>query len=215
MFSQLVLVEVNVRQIDVFLDGQLRILAVPGVHLLQRGQLGAPDGIGPSLAVRQVSEEFVNAIVSKRSGERRVLHLLGADDRHSGVAEAADVQGLFQFRVSSALGPKPAPALLFELVAHLVEHGDVLVSALALAIQDVREEGDDAEWVLVAVLLQNLIAGDLDDLGRRDVGSVTLKGPVHDVTGSPAAVVFFGVALGAGWEVLDGRVALDAVLLGE
>ena len=40
-----------------------------------------------------------------------------------------------------------------------------------------------------------------------------LQGPVDDVVGGPASVVFLGAALDSGGEVLDRRVASDAVLL--
>jgi hypothetical protein len=69
--------------------------------------------------------------------------------------------------------------------------------------------------VFVAVGLQDFVAGRLDDLGGWDVDGVTLEGPVDNVASSPAAVVLFRVALGSGREVLDGGVALDAVLLGQ
>lgn len=69
--------------------------------------------------------------------------------------------------------------------------------------------------MLVAVFFQDLVAGDLDGFGSWNVGSVALQGPVDDVTRGSASVVLFRVALGSGREVLDGRVALDAVLLGE
>ena len=78
-----------------------------------------------------------------------------------------------------------------------------------------REESDDAEGVLVAVFFQDLVAGDLDGLRRRDVGRVAFEGPVDNVPGGSSAVVFFGIALESGREVFDGRVTLDSVLLGK
>jgi hypothetical protein len=103
----------------------------------------------------------VDAVVAERPGQRRVLHLLRADDHHGRVAKSADVQRLLELGVGGALGPEPAPILLLELVAHLVEHRDVFVAALALAVEDVRQEGNDTERVIVAIVFKNFVTGDL------------------------------------------------------
>ena len=106
----------------------------------------------------------MNAIMTERACERGVLHLLDTDNRHGRVAESTNIQGLFKFGMGGTFSPEPAPVLFLELVSKLCEHGDVLVPALALAVEDVGQEGDDAERVAVTVGLQNLVAGDLNNL---------------------------------------------------
>lgn len=47
-------VELDVGEVDLLLDGHLAVLAVPGLHRGDLGQGGALHGRGAALAVRQV-----------------------------------------------------------------------------------------------------------------------------------------------------------------
>ena len=113
---------------------------------------------------KRMCRYLVNAIMTERARQRGVLHLLHADNSHGRVAESAHIQRLLKLGMGGAFGPEPAPALFLEFVSELGEHGNVLVPAFALAVEDVWQEGNHAEGVAVAVGLQHLIAGDLNNL---------------------------------------------------
>lgn len=205
-------IELDVRQVNVLLLRQLSVLAIPGLNLGDLGHGSAFDGGSAAFAIGQVSEELVDAIGAKGSGQGGVLHLLVAEHGHGRVAKATNVHSLLQVKLSSAFGPDPAPALLLELVSHLCQHVQVLVPALALAVQDMGQERDDTEGLLFTILLHHLLAGDLDQLWRINVLHIPIQGPVDNVLGGSAAIVLFRAGLGAGWEVLNGRIPLNSVL---
>lgn len=111
-------------------------------------------------------EELVDSVVSEAASERGVLHLLGAEHGERGVAEASDVHGRLQVELRRALGPHPAPLLLLELVAERGERLEVVVPAGALAVEDVRQEGDHAQGLGLALILEDLLGSDLG--GRKE-----------------------------------------------
>ena len=87
------------------------------------------------------------------------------------------------------------------------------VAAGGVAVEDVRQDGDDAERVrLDAVRRHDVGVEQLHHLGRVDVLDDARRRPADDVAGRAPAVVVLGRRLPARREVLDRRVALHAVL---
>lgn len=106
---QLVLiVELDVAEVDVLLLGRLGVLAVPGLGLVDLGQLGALEGRGAAPAVAQVAQELVDAVLGEAAFEQRVLHLLDVDGGEGRVAEATDLQGLLDVGLGAGLRPDPS-----------------------------------------------------------------------------------------------------------
>ena len=92
----------------------------------------------------------------------------------------------------------------------------LLLPAFRLAVEDVRQNGDDAKLVSAASLVDGGLAGNLDEFGRRQVGLELVEGKVDDVGGGSAAleVLSVGRGLDAAGEPLDGRITADAVFPG-
>ena len=67
--------------------------------------------------------------------------------------------------------------------------------------------------MVIAILLQDFVTGDLNNLRSWNVCRVTLQGPVDDVVSCSTSVIFLWATLLACWEVLDGWVTLDTVFL--
>ena len=78
-----------------------------------------------------------------------------------------------------------------------------------------RQECDNAQLFALALRVERLLAGQLEDFRGRQVDNSPLFGPGHDVAGSAAAIVILRGALLAGLEIFDGGVALDAITLGQ
>ena len=76
------IVQIHIGEINVLLLRKLAVLAVPGIDLSNLGDLSALDRVGPvALAITQVPQELVHAIVAEGSGQCRVFHLLVAKNK--------------------------------------------------------------------------------------------------------------------------------------
>ena len=74
------------------------------------------NGAGPALSIGEVSQEFGDTVLAEGAGQRRILHLLVAENGHGRVAKSANVHRLLEVKLGGALAPHPAPALGYHSV---------------------------------------------------------------------------------------------------
>ena len=97
-------------------------------------------------------------------------------------------------------------------LAQLLEQLQVAVATLGLALVYGGHKCDQAE-LLLARLVQLGLFGELDERRSGRVLGELVQRPLDDVAGRAAAVEVARTRLAVRAEVLDGRVAADAVLL--
>lgn len=78
------------------------------------------------------------------------FHLAIVEGSHGGISETSDFEGLFDSWLGSSLEPNPSPLVLLVLLAELLQGSEVVVTALRLAIKNVRKEGENAELLILA-----------------------------------------------------------------
>ena len=59
------IIKINIREINVLLLGQLPVLAVPALDVSNLWNLGSLHGVGPPLAVAEVPQELVDAVIAE------------------------------------------------------------------------------------------------------------------------------------------------------
>ena len=70
------IIKIHIGEINVLLLRKLAVLAIPGINLSNFRNLSTLDRIGTTLAITQVSQELIDAIIAEGPSQCRVFHLL-------------------------------------------------------------------------------------------------------------------------------------------
>mmetsp|Transcript_23512 Transcript_23512/g.59080 ORF Transcript_23512/g.59080 Transcript_23512/m.59080 type:complete len:326 (+) Transcript_23512:120-1097(+) len=218
------LLVIQVGEVKLVLLDDHSILPVPRLARSQLGQI-AIDARRLLAALAQALDPGLQVAFLQRASHGDKDSLLGAQRHHCRVAVPSHVHVALQRALRAALGPEEREgAALESLRAHL-ERVDVRVAPGGAAVEDVGQEGHDAQCLGVHLLqLQRGVARVPDTLVDKDLLVHQLphlccwrvllplaerKG--DDSAGVPRGVVVGGAAL-VGPKVLDGGEAAYAVL---
>merc|ERR1719382_33214 len=124
----------------VVLHRKLTILAIPGVNGCKFWQGSTTHRCCPTLAVGEVSQELIEAVVAETARQGAVLHLLMAEHHHRWVTKSTHINRLLKLWLSHGLHPQPAPVLLLVLLTKLLQVVNMAISAGSIAVQDMWEE---------------------------------------------------------------------------
>ncbi len=101
------------------------------------------------------------------AGSEGVVEGAGFQDRRGKeelVGEFLKVKLLLFSKKSRSFKPSPKNSNIVYL-----EHLDVVLSALGLTVQDVRQEGEDAQLLVLARALHNFLGAAFQNFGRRQI----------------------------------------------
>merc|ERR1719382_137644 len=124
----------------VLLHRKLTILAIPGVNGCKLWQGSTTHRCSPPLAVGEVPQELIEAVVAETTSQGAVLHLLMAEHHHRWVTKSTHINRLLELGLSHGLHPQPAPVFLLVLLTQLLQVVNVAISAGSVAVKDMWKE---------------------------------------------------------------------------